>query len=259
MNLSALILAKNEQDTIGDCLKQLSFVDEIIVLDQDSQDKTAKIAVKFTDKIIRSNSEDFAKNRNILKDNARGKWLLYVDCDERLPKELILSIKKAISSNTYCAYYIPRKNYILGKFVKNGGWWPDYAPRLFRKKNLINWSGRVHESPKINGKFGYFKEPLVHLSGRNLNQMLQKSIKWAKIEADLFSKSNNPKVTIVLIIKASLWEFFRRYFVKLGFKDGVIGLVEAVYQTLHQAIVFTYLWEIQNKTSDKFEDEKRKY
>ena len=247
MTISALVLTKNEEEMIKDCLKQLTFADEIVIVDQDSVDNTLKIARKYTDRIFKSTANDFAQNRNTLKDKAKSKWLLYVDADERLPQELIREIKIAISKNDFSAFYIPRKNYVLGKWVRYGGWWPDYAPRLFKKSKLEKWEGVVHESPVISGKISYLKTPIEHLSARSMSQMFLKSIKWAKIEADLFLKHGHRQVGITSILKLSAFEFVRRYIFKLGFLDGVVGLIEGIYQSLHQAMVLTYLWEAQNK------------
>lgn len=251
MKISALVLTKNEEGMIEDCLKQLKFADEIIVLDQNSQDRTVEIAQKYTDLIFKSNVRDFSQNRNILREKAKGHWLLYVDADERLPDELIKEISKEIERGKYDAFYIPRKNYILGKWVKHGGWWPDYTPRLFVKSKLVKWRGEVHESPHISDKVGYLKTPLDHLSARSMSQMFAKSISWAKIEAEQLLAHGHRPVGILNIIKAMILEFIRRYFAKLGFLDGTVGFIEGIYQALHQAMVLTYLWELQNKKPDK--------
>lgn len=246
--LSALILTKNEQGMIKDCLAQLDFADEVIVLDQNSQDATREIASKFTDKIIQAKQEDFSINRNQLADRATGEWLLYVDADERLTPELTAEIRKSIRTNQYSAYYIPRRNFILGKWLKHGGWWPDYVPRLFKKSQLTGWHGAVHESPQIKGRYGYMTNPITHLTARSLDLMLQKSIKWAKIEAVLHSQRGQSSVTIFKVIKYSTGQFFYRYIVKLGCLDGILGLISAIYQAIHGAIIMVYLWEIQNDT-----------
>lgn len=252
VKISALILTKNEEDLISDAINQLDFVDEVIVLDQSSQDKTVKLACKFTDRIYQTKSGDFAQNRNLLASHAKGEWLLYVDCDERLTESLEHEIQDAIKNLKFSAYYIPRQNFILGKWQKHGGWWPDYVPRLIKRKSLIAWQGKVHESPQIEGEFGYFKNPLVHLTARSMSQILEKSIKWAKIEAQLYHQSTNPRVTIARIIKGAIWELVSRYFLKLGFLDGIIGAISAIYQSLHRVMIATYLWELQNNAKQKF-------
>lgn len=258
MKLSALILTKNEEDMIEDCLKQLNFVDEIIILDQNSQDNTINLAKKYTGKIYKSDNYDFAKSRNMLAKYAKGEWLFYLDADERVNSITIDEIKSILKSPQYDAYYFPRKNYILGHAMKHGGWWPDYVPRLLKKSTLIAWYGEVHESPKIKGRFGYMKNPITHLTARSLNLMLSKSIKWAKIEAVLRFDAGQSKVTILKTSKAALLEFIYRYFVKKAFLDGTIGLIESIYQALHQIIVMAYLWEFQNKTQEIYEREIKK-
>lgn len=253
--ISALILAKNEQDSIGDCLKQLDFVSEIILLDQQSSDKTVKIARKFTDKILTTKSGDFSKNRNILKEAANNDWILYIDADEKFSENFVSEISQAIVDGKNSAYFFPRKNIILGKWLKYGGWWPDYVPRLFKKSNLITWFGQIHESPKVKGTTGYFTSPLIHLTAPDISHMLTKTIKYAKIEANLHNIANHPKVNIPKVIYASLREFTRRYFLKLGFLDGTVGLIEAIFQAYHAAVVLVYLWELQNHTLEKYKKE----
>lgn len=256
MDISALVLVRNEEEMIKDCLSQLDFADEIIILDQGSTDKTREIAAKFTKNIFPTTSDSFAKNRETLASHAKGRWLLYVDADERLSEENIQEIKKVISTSSHTAecsaFYFPRKNIILGKWLRHGGWFPDYVPKLFKKSSLKGWTGQVHESPKVDGVFGYFDTPITHLTARSLSSMLGKTIKWAKIEADLAYRANHPKVTISRIIGACAKEFFGRYFIKLGLLDGFVGFVEAIYQALHQAITLVYLWELQNNTHEEF-------
>ncbi|MCR4325030.1 MAG: glycosyltransferase family 2 protein [Candidatus Curtissbacteria bacterium] len=254
MKISALILAKNEEEMIEDALSQLNFVDEIIVLSQNSYDNTKKIALRYTDKVFETKVEDFSKNRNFLAEKASGDWLLYVDADERFDAKNKEEIKKALAQNeSFKAYYFPRKNMVLGTWVKHANWWPDYVPRLIKKENLVTWRGRVHESPEIEGDFGYLKNPITHLTARNMTLMLEKSIRWAKIEAQLYNKASNPRVTQARIIRFCLFKFLHRYFYKLEILDGRVGLISAIYQALHDAMTLTYLWEIQNDTQHKFE------
>jgi len=252
MNISALILTKNEEEMIGDCLKQLDFVDEIIVLDQNSTDRTEEIAKKYTERILKTKNSDFAKNRDLLASEARGEWLLYVDSDERISADLREEILKAVEKNKISAYFIPRKNYILGKWLKHGGFWPDYVPKLFKKEKLRGWTGKVHESPIFSGDSSKLVNPIEHLSARSLNKMLEKTIKWAKIEAELARKSNHPKVNIARVIKSFINEFISRYVLKLGLLDGVQGLIQALFQAYHRSIMLVYLWEKQSNTEEEF-------
>lgn len=234
---------------IESCLSQLAFADEIIVLDQSSTDKTVEITSKFTDKIYKTTSDDFAKNRNLLSSHAKGDWLIYIDADERLTPQLSSEIRKSIRSKSYSAYLIARKNFILGIWQKHGGWWPDYVPRLIKRDKLKGWYGKVHESPEVEGQIGYLQNPISHFTARTITQMLLKSTNWAKIEAQLYQRSKNPQVTILKVIKAAAGEFLNRYILKLGLLDGTVGLISAIYQSIHTAMTFTYLWEIQSKSA----------
>lgn len=254
MKISALILAKNEEEMISGCIKQLNFVDEIIVLDQNSNDKTVEIAKSLGAKIIRNASGQFDLDRSTLRQSAKEQWLLYVDADERFDDKVVNEIKSVVKENKKGAYYFARKNIVLGKWLKHGGWWPDYVPRFFSKEILISWQGRVHESPEVDGPVYYAKNPIKHLTARSISRMLNKSIKWAKIEAELYAQANYPKVTKKNILKKMLGQFMRRYILKSGFMDGKVGLIQAIFQTLHVAMTLTYLWEIQNKTESDFKN-----
>src|SRR3990167_2054980 len=202
MTISALVLTKNEEEMIEDCLKQLIFADEIVIVDQNSVDNTLKIAKKYTDRIFKSSANDFAQNRNTLKYLAKGDWLLYVDADERINDQLVNEIRETIKVQKYSAFYFPRKNYILGKWLKHGGWWPDYVPRLFKKSELVGWDGKVHESPEVKGKFSYMKYPISHHTARNVSLMLLKTTKWAKIEANLKNRAGHKMISRTSIVKA---------------------------------------------------------
>jgi len=252
MNISALILAKNEEDMIADCIKQLSFANEVIVLDQDSSDATVSISEKLGAKVYKSQNESFATNRNELKEKSSHEWILYMDTDERLTKSTVEEILEKIKDqNAAAAYYFPRKNIMLGKWLRHGGWWPDYTPRLFKKSKLSKWTGSVHESPTVDGSIAFAKNPITHLTARSVSRMLAKSVRWAKVEAELNYKANAHKVTKIKVLKAMVKEFTRRYVIKMGCMDGKIGLIQSIYQSLHAAMVLTYLWEIQNKSEEK--------
>lgn len=246
MKISALILAKNEEEKIGGCIKQLTFVDEILLLDQNSSDTTVKIAEKLNVNILKKATGSFDKDRNILKEAANGDWLLYVDADERFEQQTIAEIKAIVEREKGGAFYFPRKNIVLGKWLKHGGWWPDYVPRLFYKKDLIEWKGPVHESPVFKGRKQFAKNPINHFTAKSIKSMLEKTTKWAKIEAQLYYKTNFPMVTKFRVTKAIIREFVIRYFIKRALLDGRIGFIQSIFQALHQAIIMVYLWEMQN-------------
>ena len=166
MKLSVVILAKNEEKIIKDCLESVKWADEVILVDSGSTDKTLVMAKEFGAKIVNSPSKKlaFAKWRNQGLKVAQGDWLLYVDADERVTPELKKEIESLIKSKPKAvAFEIPRKNFYLGKEVRYGGAWPDYVRRLFLKKKLKGWVNQLHEHPEVEGSWGRLKHPLICL------------------------------------------------------------------------------------------------
>ena len=154
MKISAIVIAKNEENMIADCLDSLSFCDEIIVIDNKSEDRTRDIAEKMNAKVFEHYSEDFSDLRNFGLNRAAGEWILYIDADERVTGELALSIKyQALSmeNNNFSAFKVQRKNFYFGNYE-----WPyiEHLERLFRKDKLGGWYGKLHESPKVKGDIG---------------------------------------------------------------------------------------------------------
>ena len=248
--ISAIVLTKNNQDIIRDCINSLEgLVDEIVIVDDDSEDKTLEFIKAFTQKIYKIEGKDFSYRRNYGAEKANGDWLLYVDADEKIDQELKKEIKEAINSNEFVAYAIPRRNIFLGKELKHGGWWPDYVLRLIKKESLIKWGGKLHEQPKIKGEVGKLVNPLIHTSHRTLSEMVDKTNEWSEVEASLLFKANHPKVYWWRFITIAFREFWYRGILKLGFLDGTTGIIEIIYQMYSRMITYVKLWEMQIQSS----------
>jgi glycosyltransferase involved in cell wall biosynthesis len=243
--ISVLVLTKNEEKMIASCLESAKWADEIILLDNNSQDKTLEIAKKYTDKIFQKKFEGFDKERNFLKDKAKGEWILYIDADERVPVQLKEEIQSAIRHTPYAALAIPRKNIFLGKWLKHGGFWPDHQIRLFKKEKLLGWQGELHEQPKFDGQLDHLKNTLLHLSHRNFDQMIRKTLDWSKIEAKLRFEAGHPKISGWRLARVALTEFFDRLIKRQGFRDGTEGWLEAIYQAFSIFVTYARLWEMQ--------------
>jgi len=252
--LSVVIIAKNEEEMIGDCLKSVQWADEIILVDNGSVDKTIGIAKKYRAKVIRvpSIKPIFAKLRNEGLKVAEGRWILYVDADERVPLQLRRKIQTIVESRKpkYIAYEIPRRNFYLGKEVHYGGAWPDYVKRLFFRKALKGWKGELHENPVFKGKRGYLKSPFVHLTHRDLSSMVEKTRQWSKIEARLLYQSGHPEVTWWRILRVMLGEFWYRGIKLQGVRDGSVGWIEVIFQMFSRFITYARLWEMQCQTQN---------
>jgi len=250
--ISAIILTKNNQETIKNTILSIKdFVDEIIVIDDFSEDKTVDIVGIFTSKIYKLENKDFSQRRNYGASKAKNKWLFYIDADETVDEKLRNEILESTKSDNFSGYAIPRRNILLGKELKHGGWWPDYVLRLIRKDKLVNWQGELHEQPIIKGKIGKLSNPLIHVSHRSLSEMVEKTNRWSEIEAKLLYDSNHPKMTWWRFFSVAFREFWYRGILKLGFLDGTTGIIEICYQMYSRMITYAKLWELQITSNKK--------
>jgi len=247
IKISGIVIAKNAEQTIADCLDLLSFCEEIIVVDNKSEDRTREVAERMGAKVVECLTNDFSDMRNIGMKKAMGEWLLYIDADERVTKELVSSIKyKALSNdgNNFSAFRIKRKNFYFGNHE-----WPyiEHLERVFRKDKLEGWHGRLHESPKVKGNIGALEGYLLHYTHRNLTSIVNKTIEWSKIEAELRFKSGHPKMTWWRFPRVMLTAFFDSYIRQGGWKVGTAGLVESMYQSFSIFVTYARLWEMQQE------------
>lgn len=254
--LTVIIIAKDEEEKIPDCLRSISWASDILVIDTGSKDKTVEIAKRFGAKVIIYTNGSYSDWRNKGLEIAKGRWVFYIDADERVtPKlkdELIRTLKSDFENNRFDAYAIPRENIILGKLLKHGGWWPDYVKRLYLRSRLVRWKGDLHEEPLFEGKLGHFKNPLIHLKHDNLSDMVEKTNKWSEIEAKLMFNSNHPKMNQMRFLSAMFREFWLRMIREKAYLDGAEGIIYAFYQVYSRFISYAKLWEMQlnlNKTN----------
>ncbi len=250
MKLSAIVIARNEEARIGGCLSSLTWVDEIVVVDNGSTDNTRTIAKDHGAIVIPAGDvRDFAKLHNLGKEKAQGEWLLYVDADETVSDELAKEIKKAVSrrSSVVSGYEIRRKNYYLGRP------WPgdEYILRLMRKDALTEWYGELHETARVNGKIGRLHAPLLHDTHRTLEEMVTKTNEWSQAEAKFRFDAGHPPVVWWRFIRVMLTAFFDSFISQGGWRAGVVGWVESVYQAFSMFITYAKLWELQNTKSIK--------
>ncbi|MFH1943145.1 MAG: glycosyltransferase family 2 protein, partial [bacterium] len=126
--LSAIVIAKNEAENIAECLKSLSFADEIVVVDSGSEDDTVKIAREYTDKVYEIEWKGFAGTKQVALERAKGDWVIWVDADERVPHELAQEIRSIVNADrAFAGYRMPRKAFFLGRWMRHGGWYPGYV------------------------------------------------------------------------------------------------------------------------------------
>ncbi len=250
INLSIIIITKNEEEMIEGAINSVKFADQIIVADGGSEDKTLKIAKESGAETVSINQEkvNFAKWRNQALEHAKHDWVFFLDADERATKKLKLKLKEVINKKMkFSAYALPRENYFLGKRVSHGGSWPDYVIRLFYKPDFIQWEGKLHEQPKFKGRLKHLKTPLRHYTHRDLTLMLKKTTKWTKSEAKLLYQSGHPPVVWWRILRMMITKFCQRVIKQGAWKDGTVGWINAIFEVFNTFIIYARLWEMQNE------------
>ena len=253
--LSVVISAFNEEKNIKDCLESVKWAEEIIFVDNTSQDKTVSIAKKYTEKIfIVPNNLMLNINKNFGFEKAGGEWVLSLDADERvipeLAKEILLAIEQS-SNRAINGYWIPRKNIIFGKWIKNQMWWPDEQLRLFRKGKGRFPENHVHEYVEIAGPAGHLINPILHFNYTSVSQFLYKMDKiYTENEAEVFLKSGK-KISWIESIRWPVADFLKTFFAQEGYKDGLHGLVLSLLQAFYAEIVFAKVWEKQGFWEEK--------
>lgn len=229
--LSIIIICKNEEDNIRDCLESVKFADEIILLDSKSTDNTINIAKTYTDKIFITNDwPGYGKQKNNALAKASGEWVLSIDADERVTDGLRQAILSAIQSTTACdAFKIRRLSSYCGRIMRHGDWKNDYVIRLFRRSSGQFTNDIVHERFVLNNEksLGQLTSPLLHYSFKSLDQVLNKINEYSTAGAKRNCQQNK-KSSIKKAFSHAIWSFIRGYFLRRGFLDGREGFLLAI-------------------------------
>ncbi len=246
-DVTAVLLAKNEESMIGACIDTLGWCKSILVLDDGSSDQTVQIAESKGARVIGFNHRSFARKREEALKRVTTPWVFFIDADERVIPTLAKEILVQIETNQATAFRIRRTPIYFGKTLHYGGWGNDFATRVFKTNTLTGWQGDIHESPVYTGTEVTLKTALIHLTHRDTVSGLYKTASWTPIEADELFKANAPTVTFFTLVRKGCMEFIRRVIIKKGYKDGMTGLVEATIQAINRVLVYIQLWERQQK------------
>lgn len=248
MTISAVILTKNEEKSIQSCISSLSWCDEVIVIDDNSSDKTRAIAEKLKAKVYEhSLGNNFAEQRNYGLEKAQGDWILFVDADEQVSQSLAFEIQGKISENieNVQGYFVKRLDSMWGKTLQYGENGKITLLRLARK-DAGTWQGKVHETWEISGKTGLLTNPLHHFPHQTVSEFLNEINFYTDVRAqELFDKKT--KVSWWHIIVYPKAKFFVNYFIKLGIRDGLPGLMVALLMSFHSFLVRGKLWILWHK------------
>jgi len=245
LKLSIAIAVFNEEKNLEECLTSVrQLADEIIVVDGGSGDATVSIAKKFTSHIIHTdNPAMFHINKQKALDACSGDWILQLDADERVTSALKNEILNVINSgkSDINGYFIPRRNYFWGHFMRKGGQYPDYVMRLVRRRKAHFPAKNVHEQIEVVGKPGHLTEPMDHISYRTREDYWKKADAYTTLAAYEMKKNSVSKNAwtwfIYNIIKPKI-TFLSLFIRHKGFIDGWSGLVFAYWSALHFPIAY---------------------
>lgn len=242
--LSVVLAVFNEGEYLENCLNSIrDFATEIVIVDGGSTDQTLNIARQFNAKIIQTtNPPIFHINKNKAIDAASGDWILQLDADEIVSKELAKEIIKVISGESdYNGYWIPRRNFFLGQYLKKGGQYPDYTLRLYRK-GFGRLPGKdVHEQAEVKGEVSYLKNDLLHERDKNFFIYIKRLNQYSTLLASQIKnkETKNSILTFMnfMVIKPSWW-FLKAYFRHRGYIDGFPGFIFALFSSLRFPIAY---------------------
>ncbi|MHC1743013.1 MAG: glycosyltransferase family 2 protein [Syntrophobacteraceae bacterium] len=226
--LSATIITRNEAVNIGDCLRTLDWVSEVVVVDQFSDDGTADIARGMGAAVFQEPWHGFAAQKNLALDRAQGPWILSIDADERVTPALREEIETILEADgPEDGYHVARRNYFCGRWIRRGGWYPDYSLRLFRREAGRFAERAVHERVVLNGKTGYLKQPMEHFTYTSVADYLSRMERYSRLAADeVLAGGKNPGWWSMLFRPP--FTFIKMYGLKGGFLDGREGFFLAI-------------------------------
>jgi len=251
--ISVALATYNEESNIDHCLEAVKgWIGEIVVVDGSSIDKTREIALRYGAKVIKTtNKPIFHINKQMAIDKCQGDWILQLDADEIVSKELkkeILQVIKpqAPSTKRFVAYRIPRKNFLLGRWLSKGGQYPDYVTRLFKKGKAYLPCKSVHEKIVVpSGRVGELKNALLHYPYPDFAEYLVKFNRYTSLTAEEHLRDSKMKPNFWGYIKSEIKgtnAFLSRYIRHKGFVDGFPGLVFALFSGLHYPVAFIKYW-----------------
>lgn len=228
MKISAYIIAYNEEEKIGPAIKSLAWADEIVVADSYSRDATADIASSLGAKVVQIPFNGFGDLRNRAMAACTHEWIFSLDSDERCTPEVERELLEIVRSpEALDAYYVPRRNFFMGKWIKHCGFFPDYRqPQLFRKGILEFKPDPVHEAYVIHSSrpAGYFKNAIWQIPYKDLAELLHKANRYSSLGADKLAYKGK-RGSMAKAFFHGTWAFLHLFFLKMGVLDGWPGFV----------------------------------
>jgi glycosyltransferase involved in cell wall biosynthesis len=256
MKLSLCIATFNEEKFLHYPLDSAyDFVDEVVIVDGGSTDKTISIAAAYGKKIRvikTTNPPMFHLNKQKAIEAAKGEWILQLDADEELSDELKKEIKETVRGKAKAdAYWLSRKNFFLGRFLTKGGVYPDRTIRLYRNGIARFPSKSVHENVEVTGKVGYLKNDLLHFADPKFSRYLKRWKRYNNLDAQLLVDEGKKPGFLNYFIVKPLWTFIMMYGRHKGFMDGWQGFVFAFFSSIRFAAIYLHYQQLKKKARSR--------
>ncbi|HKO30935.1 MAG TPA: glycosyltransferase family 2 protein [Nitrospiraceae bacterium] len=242
--VTCLVITKNEEANIQDCLKSAQWATEVLVVDAESRDRTVELARACGAKVSVRSWPGFGLQKNFGMAQASSDWILILDADERVTEELRREITDCLNgwtSGAPVAYRIPRRNFFYGDWVQGGGVYPDYQIRLFRRGMAQYNDVAVHENLLVDGEIGTLAGHIDHYTERNICDHFRKFGLYTTLAAQEKSKSVKGVNAADLLVRP-LVVFFKTYLAKKGYRDGVRGLIVCTFASMYTFVKYAKLW-----------------
>ena len=273
--VSVLICTKNEERNLTSCLESVSWAGDVVVLDSFSEDDTVNIARQQGAKVVQRQFDNFSAHKNWALDQVdfAHHWVLIVDADERVSEALAREITAAVTRpGDLCGYYLPRQNFFCGKWIRHGGWYPDYNLRLLQRGRGRYESRLVHEHVLLDGPAGYLQNPLIHHDYKGMERYFERHNVYSSLEAvearrTLTAPAAGAGLPAQLrrlgperrrflknlayryLPARALFKFLWMYVIKGGFLDGRLGFRYCLLHTFYEYQVSLKLEELQDPGS----------
>jgi glycosyltransferase involved in cell wall biosynthesis len=253
--ISVYVLTTDNRRTIERCMKSLSWAEELVVVDSYSQDGTFEICKKYTDKVFRKKWTGHRDQYQYAADLTTRDWIMFVDADEEIPLDLVEEIRMELDGRAkdFDGYFVYRRTYYLGRWIRYGGWYPDGEIRLYRREKG-RWEGGLHAKLGVSGKVGVLKNQYHHYTYGNISDQIQTIDKYSKIAADDLYQSGK-KFSLFKLLFHPPFRFLKEYLFKSGFRDGLPGFIIIVSTMFYVFIKYAKLWELTHSTTPNLSPE----
>ena len=248
MSLSVVIITLNEEANLRRTLAGVTWADEIVIVDSGSTDRTGEVAESFHGKFYVEPWKGFAAQKNSALAKATGDWILSLDADEEVEPALADEIRSVLSANpTVAGFWIPRKNFFLGRWIKHGGFYPDPKLRLVRRSAGQFEERLVHEDLRVDGTTASLRHHLLHHAYPTIEDYLEHMNRYSSLGAEMAVAKGARGFSFLDIVVRPRLTFLYNYLLRLGFLDGREGLLLHMYHAQYVSWKYAKAWELSRK------------